>query len=313
MKKLLYGSVFCIWYLMSLLPLRALYVLSDGLFYLIYYIVKYRRPLVRKHLADCFPEKSEAERIQIEKDYYSWFCDYIVETIKLFSMSKKQIKKRMRFVGVERVKASCQKGQSCVIYLGHYCNWEWITSLQLWVGDDIACGQIYHPLENKAFDQLFLRLRNRLGALCIPMAESIRKIMKMGQEGKQTVIGFIADQVPLWENIHYWTDFLHHDTPVFTGTERIARKTNFAVYYMDVQRLKRGYYQAELKLLTEKPKECKEFEITEMYIQELEKTIRRQPPFYLWTHNRWKRTRQEWLRIKAELQKRREQNKVISV
>ena len=119
MKKLLYGSVFCIWYLMSLLPLRALYVLSDGLFYLIYYIVKYRRPLVRKHLADCFPEKSEAERIQIEKDYYSWFCDYIVETIKLFSMSKKQIKKRMRFVGVERVKASCQKGQSCAVYLGH--------------------------------------------------------------------------------------------------------------------------------------------------------------------------------------------------
>lgn len=309
MKKLLYGSVFCIWYLMSLLPLRVLYVLSDGLFYLIYYIVKYRRPLVRKHLADCFPEKSEAERIQIEKDYYSWFCDYIVETIKLFSMSKKQIKKRMKFVGAEKVMASCRKGQSCAVYLGHYCNWEWITSLQLWVDGSIACGEIYHPLENKAFDKLFLYLRNRLGALCIPMAESIRKIMKMRQEGKQTVIGFIADQVPLWENIHYWTDFLHHDTPVFTGTERIARKANFAVYYMDVQRLKRGYYQAEFKLITETPKELKEFEITERYIRELEKTIRRQPPFYLWTHNRWKRTRQEWLRIKAEQQERREQNK----
>lgn len=309
MKKLLYGSVFCIWYLMSLLPLRALYVLSDGLFYLIYYIVKYRRPLVRKHLADCFPEKSEAERIQIEKDYYSWFCDYIVETIKLFSMSKKQIKKRMKFVGAEKVMDSCRKGQSCAVYLGHYCNWEWITSLQLWVDESIACGEIYHPLENKAFDKLFLYLRNRLGALCIPMAESIRKIMKMRQEGKQTVIGFIADQVPLWENIHYWTDFLHHDTPVFTGTERIARKANFAVYYMDVQRLKRGYYQAEFKLITETPKELKEFEITERYIRELEKTIRRQPPFYLWTHNRWKRTRQEWQRIKAEQQERREQNK----
>lgn len=309
MKKLLYGSVFCIWYLMSLLPLRVLYVLSDGLFYLIYYIVKYRRPLVRKHLADCFPEKSETERIQIEKDYYSWFCDYIVETIKLFSMTKKQIKKRMKFVGAEKVMASCRKGQSCAVYLGHYCNWEWITSLQLWVDESIACGEIYHPLENKAFDKLFLYLRNRLGTLCIPMAESIRKIMKMRQEGKQTVIGFIADQVPLWENIHYWTDFLHHDTPVFTGTERIARKANFAVYYMDVQRLKRGYYQAEFKLITETPKELKEFEITERYIRELEKTIRRQPPFYLWTHNRWKRTRQEWLKIKAEQQERREQNK----
>lgn len=128
MKKILYGSVFCIWYLMSLLPLRVLYILSDGLFYLIYYVVKYRRPLVRKHLFDSFPEKNEAERIKIEKEFYSWFCDYIVETIKLFTMSKKQIKKRMQFVGAEKIRESCQKGQSCAIYLGHYCNWEWITS-----------------------------------------------------------------------------------------------------------------------------------------------------------------------------------------
>ena len=117
MKKILYGSIFCIWYLMSLLPLRVLYILSDGLFYLIYYVVKYRRPLVRKHLFDSFPEKNEAERIKIEKEFYSWFCDYIVETIKLFTMSKKQIKKRMQFVGAEKIRESCQKGQSCAIYL----------------------------------------------------------------------------------------------------------------------------------------------------------------------------------------------------
>lgn len=297
MKKILYGSIFCIWYLMSLLPLRVLYILSDGLFYLIYYVVKYRRPLVRKHLFDSFPEKNEAERIKIEKEFYSWFCDYIVETIKLFTMSKKQIKKRMQFVGAEKIRESCQKGQSCAIYLGHYCNWEWITSLQLWVGKDIACGQIYHPLENEAFDKLFLYLRNRLGAKCIPMEESIRKIVKMRQEGKPIVIGYIADQVPHWRNIHYFTDFLHHDTPVLTGTERIVRKMNHAVYYLDVQRLKRGYYQAEFKFLTDKPNECKEFEITEMYFRALEKTIQRQPPFWLWTHNRWKRTREGWLKV----------------
>ena len=104
MKKILYGSIFCIWYLMSLLPLRVLYILSDGLFYLIYYVVKYRRPLVRKHLFDSFPEKSEAERIKIEKEFYSWFCDYIVETIKLFTMSKKQVMKRMQFIGAEKVR-----------------------------------------------------------------------------------------------------------------------------------------------------------------------------------------------------------------
>lgn len=169
--------------------------------------------------------------------------------------------------------------------------------LQLWVGKDIACGQIYHPLENEAFDKLFLYLRNRLGAKCIPMEESIRKIVKMRQEGKPIVIGYIADQVPHWRNIHYFTDFLHHDTPVLTGTERIVRKMNHAVYYLDVQRLKRGYYQAEFKFLTDKPNECKEFEITEMYFRALEKTIQRQPPFWLWTHNRWKRTREGWLKV----------------
>lgn len=299
MGKILYGSLYCIFYLVSLLPLTILYAISDGIYYMMYYVVRYRRHLVRKHLIDCFPEKSDEERLKIEREFYSWLCDYFVETIKLFTMSKKQVMKRMQFIGAEKVRESCQKGQSCAVYLGHYCNWEWVTSLQLWVGEDIACGQIYHPLENKAFDKLFLYLRNRLGAQCIPMAESIRKIMKMRQEGKPIVIGFIADQVPLWNNIHYWTDFLHHDTPVFTGTEKIARKMNLAVYYLDIQRLKRGYYQAEFKLLTEIPKEKKEFEITETYIRELEKTIQRQPAFWLWTHNRWKRTREQWLKIVA--------------
>lgn len=297
MKKILYCSVFFIWYMMSLLPLCILYRISDGLFYLIYYVVKYRRPLVRKNLTDSFPEKDEKEIIKIERDYYAWFCDYIVESIKLFSMSKKQLKKRMQFVGAERIEQSCENGQSCAVYLGHYCNWEWVTSLPLALSNDITCGQIYHVLENPAFDQLFLRLRNRMGAVCIPMAETLRKIVKMRQEGKKLVIGFIADQAPFWNNIHYWTDFLHHDTPVLTGTEKIAKKANFAVYYLDMQRIKRGYYKAEFKLLTDKPKECGEFEITELYMRALEKTIQRQPQYWLWTHNRWKRTREQWLKI----------------
>ena len=289
MKKILYGIAFGIWYLMSLLPLSVLYLVSDGLFYLVFYVVKYRRPLVKKHLADSFPEKSEAERLKIEKEFYSWFCDYIVESIKLFTMSKKQVMKRMQFTGVEKIRESCQKGQSCAIYLGHYCNWEWVTSLPLWAGEDIT------------FDKLFLYLRNRLGAISIPMAETLRKIVKMRQEGKHIVIGFIADQVPHWNNIHYWTNFLNHDTPVLTGTEKIAKKANFAVYYLDMQRVKRGYYKGEFKLLTDKPKEYKDFDITEMYFRELEKTIQRQPAYWLWTHNRWKRTREKWLQKMAAM------------
>lgn len=293
----LYYLIFGFFYLLSLLPLRLLYVVSDGLFYIIYYVVGYRRPLLRKNLTDSFPDKNEEEIVRIEKDFYSWLCDYVVETVKLFSMSKKQIMRRMRFEGMDAVRESVAKGQSCAVYMGHYCNWEWVTSLPLTVGDTAICGQIYHVLENSLFDKLFLNLRNRMGAVSIPMEETLRHIVKYRKEGKPVIIGFIADQVPYWNNIHHWMDFLNHDTPVLTGTERIARKANFAIYYMDLRREKRGYYVAEFKLLTDKPNELPEYRVTELYFQALEKTIQRQPQFWLWTHNRWKRSHKEWERI----------------
>lgn len=296
--KFLYYIVSALLYVVSLFPLWLLYRLSDGLYLLLYYLIRYRRPLVRKNLTESFPEKSEAETVKIEKAFYAWFCDYIVESVKLYSIGKREMSRRMRFEGVEWVRQTVAKGQSVAVYLGHYCNWEWITSLPLALyGDDIVCAQIYHVLENPAFDQLFLRLRNRFGAVSIPMAETIRRIFQFRNEGKKVVIGFIADQAPFWNNIHYWTDFLRHDTPVFTGTERIARKGDFAVYYLDVHREKRGYYVAEFKLLTEAPASLPEYGVTELYIRALENTIRRQPQYWLWSHNRWKRTREEWLKV----------------
>ena len=294
MKRVFYYVLFGLWYILSLLPMRVLYVVSDGLFYLIYYVVKYRRPLVRKNLSDSFPEKSGQEIIRIEKGFYSWFCDYIVETIKLFSMSERQIKRRMRFVGMEKVSEYVKQGRSCSLYLGHYCNWEWVTSIPLSMDGDVLCGQIYHVLENPMFDKLFYRLRGRMGAVSIPMAETLRYIVRYRNEGKPVMIGFIADQTPFWNNIHYWTDFLNHDTPVLTGTERITRKADFVAFYLDLRRERRGYYVGEFKLLSDAPKELPEYELTERYWRALEATIRRQPHLWLWTHNRWKRTREEW-------------------
>lgn len=297
LTKIATWAISALLFALSLLPLRLLYCLSDGLFYLVYYVVRYRRPLVRKHLADCFPEKSREERIGIERDFYAWFCDYIVETVKLRSMSDEEIQRRMVFVGKDKIQATFAQGQSIALYLGHYCNWEWVTSIPLFVGDEAACGQIYHPLENAEFDKLLLKLRSRYHAVSIPMAETLRYIVKKRQEQRKFIIGFIADQVPFWNNIHYWTDFLHHDTPVLTGTERIARKMNLAVYYLDMCRECRGRYVGEFKLLTDRPADLPEYGVTELYYRELEKTIRRQPAFWLWTHNRWKRTRAEWLKI----------------
>lgn len=292
--KLLYSILYGVLWLFSLLPLSVHYLLSDVIFLIIYRLVGYRRQLVRRHLQECFPEKSAEDRLQVEKDFYHWFCDYLVETVKLLTISQENLKRRMVFKGTELVDEIVEGGQSCAVYLGHYCNWEWITSLPLWVTPKAQCGQIYHVLENKEFDRLFLKLRQRQGAVCIPMAETLRRIVQYRQQGQQVVIGYISDQVPFWNNIHHWCQFLNHDTPVLTGTERLARQTGHAALYLDVHRVKRGYYEAEFKLITREPKKMGEFEITDIYFRELEESIRRDPACYLWTHNRWKRTREEF-------------------
>lgn len=292
--KLLYALLYAVWWLLSLLPMRVHYVLSDVLFLLVYHVLRYRRPLVRRHLADCFPEKTAEERLEIERGFYHWFGDYIAETVKLLTISHSNLKRRMVFKGSELIDEAIESGQSCAIYLGHYCNWEWVTSLPFWVTPKAQCGQIYHVLENKEFDRLFLRLRQRLGAVCIPMAETLRRLATYRQQGQPVVIGYISDQVPFWNNIHHWCNFLNHDTPVLTGTERLTRSAGHAVFYLDMRRVRRGYYEGEIKLIARDPKQTKDYELTDAYFRMLEASIRRDPACYLWTHNRWKRTHEEY-------------------
>ena len=294
MKKLLYGLLYGVWFVLSLLPMRVHYVLSDLIYLVVYHLIGYRKPLVRRHLAESFPEKSGDERLRIERGFYHWFCDYLVETVKLLTISEQELKRRMVFKGTETVDEIVESGQSCAVYLGHYCNWEWITSLPFWVSPKAQCGQIYHALDNPVFDRLFLRLRQRMGAVCIPMAETLRRLAVYRQQQKPVVIGYISDQVPFWNNIHHWLDFLHHDTPVLTGTERLARSAGHAVFYMDVRRIRRGYYEAEFRLIARDPKQTKDYELTDAYFKMLEESVRRDPQCYLWTHNRWKRTHEEY-------------------
>ena len=292
--KIVYYIVYIIWYGFSLLPLRVFYVISDMLFWILYIIIGYRRKVVWQNLKTSFPEKSEERLRKIERGFYHFFCDYLVESVKLMTISKKNLKKRLVFKGTEVVNEIVESGQSCAVYLGHYCNWEWITSLPLWVTPEAQCGQIYHPIENNDFDWLFLRLRQRFGAVCIPMQDTLRKIIEFRKDRQPVVIGYISDQKPHWVNIHHWVDFLHHDTPVLTGTERIARRMNHAVFYLDVRRIRRGYYEAEFKLITREPQTMKEFELTDIYYQHLEQSILQAPEFWLWSHKRWSRTREEF-------------------
>ena len=292
--KILYYLTLAVWYSLSLLPLRVHYLLSDCLFWILYGMIGYRKRVVRSNLASSFPEKTEAELQQIERGFYHFFCDYLVESIKLLTINREELKRWLVFKGTETVNEVVESGQSCAVYLGHYCNWEWITSLPLWVTAKAQCGQIYHPIENKDFDRLFLRLRQRMGAVCIPMQDTLRKILEYRQQGQPVVIGYISDQKPHWVNIHHWVDFLHHDTPVLTGTERIARKVKHAVFYMDVRRIRRGYYEAEFRLITREPQQMPEYRLTDVYYEMLEASIRRAPEFWLWSHKRWARTREEF-------------------
>lgn len=302
MKNIVYNLSFALWYLLSLLPLQVLYRVSDILYYPLYYVVRYRRQVVRQNLTGSFPEKSEKEIIRIEKEYYAWFCDYVVETVKQMSMSKHQMMKRMTFSGVDDiVKAMEQENKNfCFVYLGHYGNWEWIASLPYWVPADVKCGQIYHPLRNRAVDRLFLRLRNQFGGVCIPMKETLRKIIEMRRNNQKAIIGFISDQAPKWNSIHHWCDFLHRKTPVFIGTEKIGKQVDALIYYAEVTRPKRGHYHCAFKPLTHCAKQVPDYELTDRFTRLLEEMITNDPSCWLWTHKRWKRTKEEWERLKKE-------------
>lgn len=301
MKKedISYKLLYTVFYLLSLLPFRVLYCLSDIAFLIVYHIARYRRDIVRQNLTSSFPEKSEKEIKRIERGFYHFLCDYLNETLKLLSISPKNLLKHIEFRNVEQLEQCFDRGQACGAILGHYGNWEWLsaTGIAFHRHTDAIMGLIYHPMySSKAFDRLFLDIRQRMGGVCIERKDILRRLVEYRRDGRMSLFGYIADQSPKWENIHLWLDFLNHDTPVFTGAERIMRKMNDAVFYVDMQRTRRGHYTCTFRLITDKPHETEEHEITRRFFAMLEQAIRQNPDIYLWTHNRWKRTHEEFER-----------------
>lgn len=278
--------------LISRLPLGVLYVLADLCFPPLYYVARYRRKVVTENLNNAFPELPSRERRKIRRRFYRWFCDYVVETLKLLSMSRQEMMRRMVIEGVDEMERSLETKPFVFIFLGHYCNWEWVSSIPLWYQKEDSHGaQLYRPLKNKAFDRLFLEMRSRFGSENISKYEALRHILQLRRDGKKTCIGFISDQTPGWNSIHDWVDFLHQDTPVFTGTERIAKKVDAAIFFADIRRVRRGYYHLVLRRMTDEPKDFPDYALTEQYMRELEQIIRRQPHLWLWSHRRWKHRR----------------------
>ena len=296
MKHLSYRLLYGLTYAISLLPFWLLYLISDGLFLLIYYIIRYRRKVVWKNLSSSFPEKDEAELQQISRQFYHWLCDYFVETVKLLSISNEKLLRRIEFKGVEQLEQCFDNGQDCAAILGHYCNWEWLsaTGLAFKRHPEAVTGLIYHPLYNDAFDQLFIDIRKAHGGDCIPKQDILRHLITLKRDNRRSLFGYISDQAPRWHNIHLWLPFLNHDTPVFTGGERIMRKMDDAVFYVEMERPRRGQYVCTFRLLSPHAAQEPDDEITRRFFQMLEETIRRAPSYYLWTHNRWKRTHEDF-------------------
>lgn len=274
--------------LLSYIPFRVLYILSDGLFYPLYYLIRYRRKIVRRNLTESFPEKNLSEIKHVEKRFYRFFTDMILESCKLASISQDEIRRRMKFKNVEEVNGMLKQGKSVAVYLGHYGNWEWVSSMPLWLEKDIIGAQIYHRLSNKNVDKLMLHIRGRMGAVSIDMHKTARYITALATEHKVCTIGFIADQSPRKRDSHHFLHFLHHNTPVLTGTEKIIKHYGFEAFYLDVKRTKRGYYEAEFVKMHDNPQSLRDFELTDLYFKHLEQAITKRPELYLWTHKRFR-------------------------
>lgn len=282
---------------LSRLPLGMLYALSSVGFVLLYYIVRYRRHVVRANISSAFPEKDEQWQRRTERGFYRWFCDYLMEAVKLLTISGAELRRRFTIEGAEQVEQCFAEGQDVGAILGHYCNWEWLSCIGIALPEGRKCGLVYHPLRSAVFDRLFREIRSsQPSGLVVPKKDILRSLVTLRRDGVRSIFGYIADQGPRWTNIHLWLPFMHHDTPVFTGAERIMRKMDNAVFYVDMTRPRRGYYTCRFQLITRTPNDLPEFEITRRFFALLEQSIRRDPRYYLWSHNRWKRTHEEFNR-----------------
>ena len=267
-------------------PLRVLYVLSDLIYPLVYYVARYRREVVRKNLENSFPEKSTEEITKIEKLFYRHFCDYVMETVKLLHISDDEMRRRMRFTNPEHIEQLRSDGRPIFLYLGHQANWEYIISITMWTSPDFTAGQIYHPLSNKAMDKLIYRLRSRFNTVGIPQKQALRAIITMVRDGKQPLLGFIADQRPPRRPEPEWMTFLNQDTPIITGGEAMGRKLNAHFVYGSMKCVRRGYYELTFQPIY--PIEGEECGYSKQYMRMLEQDIKAQPHLYLWTHKRWR-------------------------
>ncbi|GGH02855.1 lipid A biosynthesis protein [Polaribacter pacificus] len=286
MHKLVFYLASPIIWLFSKLPFRVLYTISDAIYFLFFYLIGYRKKVVLDNLKLVYPEKSESDLKVIQKKFFMHFVDTLIEAIKAITISETSIKKRYKYKNIELIDSLHAQGKSIILVGAHYGNWEWVVGMPLLTNMDCYCS--YTKIQNKKFENLIKDSRSKFGMTCLKSSEIIKGIVKNVKEKKQGLYLLISDQSPMLQKNQYWADFLNVKVPIFMGAEMISKKFDFAVVNMNTTRVKRGYYESEFELITDRPKELEEHQITNKYLRITEAHIHKAPEFYLWSHKRFK-------------------------
>ena len=286
MNLIVYILVFPLIWFISILPFRVLYIVSDGLYLLIYYVIGYRKKVVLYNLKIAFPEKSSEELIKIRKRFYHHFVDVFMEMIKSFTVSKEEIYKRYKYTNVDLLNDLYKDGKSTVLTGPHYANWEWIMSIDSFV--EYKGYAAYTKINNKYLNKKILKSREKFGTNLIQTSKIITEIQHNYKNNIQSMYGLLSDQSPQLKKTFYWSHFFGIKVPIHTGAEMLAKKYNMNVVYMDVKKVKRGYYETTFSLITDDASKYPDYELTDIFIDKVEKQVRKQPEYYFWTHKRFK-------------------------
>lgn len=289
MQLIAYLIAYPILWLISILPFRMLYGLSDGVYILVYYIIGYRKKTVRQNLALALPHLSDQERLRIEKKSFRHLCDMFLEMIKTMTISQKEIEKRFVFTNLEEYKALEQKGKSISLMCAHYASYEWVISINRHITFDGYA--IYKRIRNKHFDKLVKKIRSRFKAHLITTKETIPTIKECTRSGKLGIFGFASDQTPKLSSAFHWKKFMGVEVPVHTGAEMLSKRHDMNVIFLKVRKVSRGHYQASFEKFYENVQQYPDYTITDDFMEMVESQIYEAPEFYFWIHKRWKHKR----------------------
>lgn len=289
MQFLVFILVYPFLWLISKLPFRIFYLVSDCLYVLVYYIIGYRKKVVRHNIAITLPLLTVETRLQIEKKSYRHLCDMLLETIKTMSISEKEMNKRFVFTNLELYQDLEKQKKSIALLCAHYASYEWVISMNKYI--TFEGFAIYKKINNHYFDKLVKDIRSRFKAILITTKETIPVIEKNISNNHLGIYGFASDQSPQESKAFHWTKFMGIETPVHTGAEMLTKRFDMNVIFLRVKKVKRGYYEATFETMFDNPKEVPNYQISDEFLKRVEKQIYEAPEFYLWTHKRWKHKR----------------------